>query len=312
MDRVNLVIRWTLAGLAGGIVGYCVLVMVVVATAPDLRMRFLLAGPPDTAPGIVIAMTIGLEVTDDAQIKPEPGDSLIEIDGKPISTSIDYMREQFAIKSPEFDRGYATPNADGQDTSDGIMVKFRRKTDQKEIESKIKIQSVPLPEVGLTLVWFLLELVIFSVSAVAFWNRPFDDAARLFFAMCTVTLAAFVGGFHWWTLGSNFWLNLPFAVCGMLLPAVILHFFLVYPRPKPPLIAWPNTVVISIYAIPVFTIAMFLIVDGFLWLLMTWADRQVHVDVNSEVKRTLLDLLRIGIYSYICVAAFYFVLRRSP
>ena len=149
------------------------------------------------------------------------------------------------------------------------------------------MQSVPSRELGLTLVWFLLELVIFSVGAIAFWNRPYDDAARMFFATCTVTLATFVGGFHWWTLCSGFWMHVPFAICGILLPAVILHFFLVYPRPKAPLLAWPKLTITAIYAIPVLTIIAFLIVDGFLWFLMTWTER----DANFNVKLMLLNWL---------------------
>ncbi len=302
MERTSLVMRWGLAGIAGAIVGYCVLVMVVVATAPDLRMRFLLVGPPESRPGIAIEQTINLMTTNGLPA-PVPGDVLLELDGHPITTSIDFMREQFALRNRELDLGFAMADSWRASSPDEVMVKFRRKTTKEDVSTRIKVQSVPLRDVALTLIWFLLELVIFSVGAVAFWNRPFDDAARLFFAMCTVTLAAFVGGFHWWTLGSSYWLNLPFAICGILLPAVILHFFLVYPRPKPPLTLWPKSIITAIYALPVMTILTFLIVDGFLWILMTWTERHG----NSDVKLMLLNWLRIGIYSYFCVAAFYFV-----
>ena len=70
MERTDLVIRWTLAGVAGAIVGYCVLVMVVVATAPDLRMRFLLVGPNESAPGIEIKKTVGVVISPDQLAKP--------------------------------------------------------------------------------------------------------------------------------------------------------------------------------------------------------------------------------------------------
>ena len=78
MERVGLIVRWSLAALAGAIVGYCVLVMVVVATAPDLRMRFLLVGPTETTTGIVIEKTINV-VAKTGLPTPEREDELLEV-----------------------------------------------------------------------------------------------------------------------------------------------------------------------------------------------------------------------------------------
>lgn len=367
MERMNFVVRWTLATLAGAVVGYCVLVMVVVATAPDLRMRFLLAGSTSIGPGIEIEQTIGLisvpsrsdsqaasnsarqsdgdrnqaksvgagdeepadatkpesiatkvvpevakaitdrtEGTSEAAARttltavPQPHDILLEMDGNKITTSLDFMRQEFALRYRESDPTHP-------ELAEIVTIRFQRPGIAEPLTAHVRIQSVPLSDLSATLIWLLLELIIFSVGAVAFWSRPFDDAARMFFAMCTVTLPAFVGGFHWWTVGSSFWLNLPFAICGILLPAVILHFFLVYPRPKPPLTVFPKTVIAAIYAIPILSIISFLIVDGFVWFLMTWADGQA----NSEIKLMMLNWLRIGIYSYICLAALYFLLAEA-
>lgn len=287
MERTDWMTRWGLAGVAGAIVGYCILVMVVVATAPDLRMRFLLVGDYENPYGIVIEKVIGLKVTDNSPVVPKERDVLLMMDDQAIGTSVDFMRYQFELRNwlPQFDdHGLEIARPNG---SDGVKITFRSRDTGKIHQAKVKIQSVPMSDIGLTLVWLLLELVIFSVGAVAFWNRPFDDAARLFFAMCTVTLAAFVGGFHWWTLGSSFWLILPFAMCGILLPAVILHFFLVYPRPKPPLTLWPKTVISLIYAVPLAAILTFVAVDGFLWIVLEWTDQRSVVDVNF--KETLVE-----------------------
>ena len=308
MERTDLVMRWTLAGLAGAIVGYCVLIMVVVATAPDLRMRFLLLDPSDSTPGIAIIETIDLKLvdSDSKAVAPVTGDLLVALDGKAITTSIDFMREQFEIRNRLLNWESNEEDFRQSNSTDCAVVSFRHKGSDEILKAKVKVQSVPMSEVGLTLTWFLFELVIFSVSAVAFWNRPFDDAARLFFAMCTVTLAAFVGGFHWWTLGSNFWLNLPFAICGILLPAVILHFFLVYPRPKPPLTLWPKSVIAGIYALPALAIVAFLVIDGLLWTTMSWTTSDPNANA-PDVKPFLLTWLRLGIYTYIGLAALYFV-----
>lgn len=304
MENANWVVRWGLAGFAGAIVGYCVLVMVVVATAPDLRMRFVLVDPNHPTAGIVIEKMIDVIAANGKPV-PQEKDILLELDGQRITTCLDFMREQFLIRNHQFDFKRPSSRLGPNDSEDFAAIKFQRRSDGQILESEIKIQAVPLSEVGLTLVWFILELVIFSVGAVAFWSRPFDDAARVFFAMCTVTLAAFVGGFHWWTVGSSFWLNLPFAVCGMLLPAVILHFFLVYPRPKPQLVQWSGLVTAAVYAIPALSIIAFLLVDGGLWYLMTRTETPGEFD--TRLMLMLLNWLRVGIYSYICIAAVYFL-----
>ena len=317
MEQVSLAIRWILASLAGMVVGYCVLAMVFVVTAPDLRMRFLLVNELDTKVGIVIEQTTGL-VTRGSKPVPVPHDILLKLDGHQVSSSLDFMREQSALRSREYDLGFDRWTVNGIESGGYVSVEFLQRATGRVLTTDVKIQSVPFREVGLTLVWFLLELLIFSVSAVAFWNRPYDDAARLFFAMCTVTLAAFVGGFHWWTLGSNFWLNLPFVVCGILLPAVILHFFLVYPRPKPLLVRWPKSLITALYLTPILAIVAFLAVDGFLWLLMEWTspmDSLTSFNMLNWMKGAvysykleLLRWLRGGVYTYICVAALYFAL----
>ena len=39
-------------------------------------------------------------------------------------------------------------------------------------------------------VWFFQELLIFAIGARVFWKRPDDDSAKLFFALCIVTVGA--------------------------------------------------------------------------------------------------------------------------
>ena len=187
-----------------------------------------------------------------------------------------------------------------------LRIEFLKSQTNQRFTCAVQLQSVPTTEVGLTLIWFLLQLLIFSVGAVAFWNRPFDDAARRFFVMSTVTLAAFVGGFHWSAIAGSFWLTVPFAVSGILLPAVTLHFFLVYPRPKPPLTTWPRAVKWSIYLIPVLAIACFLWTEVLLWILSAGP----HGSAGTQTHLLLISLnyLMHGIYLYLGIAAVYFLL----
>ena len=185
-----------------------------------------------------------------------------------------------------------------------LRIKYLKQGGTRLTECAVRLQSIPSTEVGVTLIWVLLQLLIFSVGAVAFWSRPFDEAARRFFAMCIVTLGAFVGGFHWSIIAGNFWLTLPFAVSGILLPAVILHFFLVYPRVKPPLAAWPRAVLWRVYSIPAAAILCFVLVDGLVWMLSV-ATYQV-TGVSTQLMMTWLNYLRYGIYVYLSISGCYF------
>jgi hypothetical protein len=122
--------------------------------------------------------------------------------------------------------------------------------------------------------------------------------------MCIVSLGAFVGGVHWWVIAANLWLNIPFIVCAVLVPAVLLHFFWVFPRPKQPLLGFPFCTLSGIYLLPTGVIVWFL------WLLVDASRLQFSEvsDSNVESIRLTLESLYGCIYAYLAVATIYFVL----
>lgn len=316
METDHRAIRWILATLGGLAVGYCVLILAVVATTPDLRLRFLLVDPIEKIdgkrpPGIEIRQTPGLKHI--GLHEPAEGDLLISMEGQPITNFLDFARAQLALRtrvSPPSLYGETNPLAAGlpplvQDGNGArwIKIEFLRRSTGERATCAVKLQSVPSTEVGVTLIWFLLQLLIFSVGAIAFWSRPFDEAARRFFAMCTATLVAFVGGFHWAMIAGSFWLTLPFAVSGILLPAVTLHFFLGYPRAKPVFTAWRRLIHLLIYTVPVIAILCFLWVEG-----LVWSFSGPGQQVPPQLVLTWLNYLRYGVYAYLCVSAGYFLL----
>ena len=84
--------RWLLALVAGCIVTYCVVVLAVVATAPDLRLRFLLsdaisADSVQPQPGILIQQTPDAEFKGTA---PKPGDRLVSLDQQEVANFLEY------------------------------------------------------------------------------------------------------------------------------------------------------------------------------------------------------------------------------
>lgn len=176
---------------------------------------------------------------------------------------------------------------------------FQSKREGKPERTWLYVQSLPPGELGIPLLWFLLQLGIFTVGAVAFWTRPFDRAARVFFAMCLVTVGAFVGGYHWWVIAGTPWLNVPFAICAVLVPAVTLHFFMVFPYPKGPIASFPRLTLVVLYAPPV--------IGGITFVtLLSCCTLLYMTDAPVVQLQSTLILLRTCIFTYIVIATLYF------
>src|SRR5262249_36561782 len=114
-----------------------------------------------------------------------------------------------------------------------------------------RVQALPLKELIPSLLWFFLKLGLFAIAVLVFWKRPTDLSATLFYLLGVVTLGAFMGGYHWTRIASDPKLILVFMLCAVLLPAVLLHFYLVFPTPKPTLLRRPFTTLCAIYTVPV-------------------------------------------------------------
>uniref|UniRef100_A0A7C2NXR3 AAA family ATPase n=1 Tax=Schlesneria paludicola TaxID=360056 RepID=A0A7C2NXR3_9PLAN len=289
--------RWYLSIAGVGVVAYCLAVLFVVATSADLGLRWLLVDREATSAPRGLAASQGVIIRQSSAVvaegrSPGNGDRLLRIDQQPIATALDAARAVLNLSR-------APAHAPGRTW---VEVEYLAGDSLRPERVRVAVQPAPLTDVGLTVVWFLLELCIFAVGAVACWRRPFDRPAQLFFGMCIVTLGAFVGGFHWWILAGSLWLSLPFVICAVLVPVVTLHFFLVYPRPKPWLQRWPVLGPAALYALPLVVMAGFVFAEFAVW----W--RWDSESTIASVERTLrwLRWLRDGIYLYLLIAAAYF------
>lgn len=316
--------RQSMLGLAGITVAYCLYLLSVIATIPDLRLRFLLIDPSPalldwqhrpgaTAAerGIVVKRAEGIEVVGDAI---QPGDRLLQVGESRVDNSLDYSRQMHFLRTAEVIRGGIVNRADllkpglpslVQEKDGPRWVRIRFKPDDSDLvlESMIALQATPFAEAALTFLWFLLELGIFGVGLLAFWTRPFDRSAQLFFAMCLVTMSAFVGGLHWWIMVGGFWLVLPFLISAVLLPVVVLHFFLVYPRPKLLYLRYPGVTLGLLYGVPSIALVCFLAAQTLMWRWL-W---QPESPLRTEAVFSWLSIIRWGIYFYLAVAACYFI-----
>ncbi|HEY3968913.1 MAG TPA: sigma 54-interacting transcriptional regulator [Planctomycetaceae bacterium] len=313
--------RWLLTIVGVAVVLYCLAVLGFVATSPDLGLRCLLVSGPNSTGGVP---TPGLEIRQitreaAAGIRewqselgdgPRAGDRLLEIAHRPAYTFahfaarlLDLRTEQpFGAKprddTPIREQGKLLPPMFPKGNDVFVEVRFLR--DGHEMRSWLPLRTVPWQDITLTLVWFLLEFGILAVGALAFWTRPFDQQARVFFAMCLVSLGGFVGGYHWWMIAGSLWLTVPFMMCAILVPVVTLHFFLVYPEPKLFFARHPYRSLWAIYGIPV--LAMVALVG--LAVHSIWIADQVSSDGHQE---RILSMLNEGISIYLGIAATYFV-----
>jgi transcriptional regulator with GAF, ATPase, and Fis domain len=109
-----------------------------------------------------------------------------------------------------------------------------------------------------SVLWFLLKIGLFLVGAIVFWKRPEDRSAGQFFLLCICSFGAYIGGYHWWRIVMQPTLLLVFIVAALMLPAVSLHFYLLFPRAKPFLERSPRLSLAVIYGPPVFFLLVLL------------------------------------------------------
>ncbi len=329
MERWSNRQKWFVAGAGGFIFVYCLLVLGFVATSPDVRIRCLiddelllsddelLLSEEELPLGIVIRGAPNLKVAEGCP-EPRPGDKLIRLGERQIDTFLDFTLALRDLRHAPADLLIAGTDVSEEighlhwlveDAHKGqrlVEVEFQRSDEATSQTSFVLLQTLPMGEVILSFVWFILQLGIFVVGALAVWHRPFDRPARLFFAMCVVTLGAFLGGFHWWVIAESVWLNIPFIVCAVLVPAVSLHFFLTYPCPTPPIARFPRLTMLGIYAVPVTAIVGMVAIMGYSAGLNSGTESIRTVAQAVQIQR-LLGLLRQGIYVYLMFAAVCFV-----
>lgn len=244
-------LRVVLGTLTGLIVAYCVAVLWYVATFPDIGIRCLL---PDSARNNNGGIEIHQWIAGEGGItgpRPSPGDQLIRLNGQEIETFLDFVS---AMESLRFAKvppgGQLVPGSDPAELKVPSLVEVNNRDPSQPAERLVEViyrnvrsskpllenriyvsvRPIAVSEVSITIFWFACQLSILAVALTSYWYRPYDVVSQNFCLMCCASMGAFVGGFHWWVLASNPLLNIPFILCASTLPALVLNFFLVFPR----------------------------------------------------------------------------------
>ncbi len=240
-----------------------------VATFPDIGIRCLL--PTGSSSEATSSIAVTKFVTADAiPYVPEPGDVLLTVDRQPVRNFLEFVRAMSDLRSAKIPPGGQL--AAGSDPADysaemvpGLVeisgaagaspmrmveVTFLRasaETPDKPLRTYVAVHPLQSHDVVLTLLWFLCQLAILLVALTVYWRRPTNRIVRTFCVMCSVSMVAFVGGFHWWIIAGSAVLNLPFILCAALLPPATLHFFSTFPRESWLLRIRPVAGVLGIY-----------------------------------------------------------------
>jgi transcriptional regulator with GAF, ATPase, and Fis domain len=159
---------------------------------------------------------------------------------------------------------------------------------------------LPPEELVPSVLWFFLKLGLFMVGALVFWNRSTDRVAAQFFLLCIITLGAYMGGYHWSRIAGRPVLILVFMVCGVLLPATLLHFYAIFPRPKALFTRHRLLSLVAIYGLPALFLA--LIMASYFYSRHLDQAQAPAADVNA-----VLLTIRQEIYAYLAVASIWYL-----
>src|SRR5262249_37207897 len=109
-----------------------------------------------------------------------------------------------------------------------VDVTWRDQNSQAIQTARVLVRRPPSWTYYRSCAWFLQEMLIFAIGARVFWKKPEDASAQLFFAVCIVTVGAFMGGYHWTEIVAEPALIYPFALFAVFVPVVSMHFFLCF------------------------------------------------------------------------------------
>jgi len=188
-----------------------------------------------------------------------------------------------------------------RDRTEPVLVKLKPGDPQRPATSVwCVLDQAPVETLLPSVLWFFLKLGLFVVGLLVFWQRPGDRSAAMFFCLCLVTVGAYMGGYHWMRIVPHPVLLVVFIICAVLLPAVTLHFYLVFPRPKSFLLRQPFWTLLATYGIPLFFLAAILL--GYYQ-----ARALFQASAGPEAINPSLVSLKQWIFIYLGVAALWYL-----
>lgn len=222
---------------------------------------------------------------------PLTGDKITALDGNPIFTWPQFLR---TVQQLPF-----------RDSSNGaintVRLSFYRPSDQSNHESVLVYGQTSFENMVPSFLWLVLKMAMVFAGGLILWWKPTEDSARQFFILGLVSLVAYMGGYHWWRIATQPVLIFCFQAGAIFLPAVSLHFFMIFPKKKLFLVRRPFTTFLVVYGVP--CIFLFLMVTGYFRLRLIYGVDAASAEGANFILREML----LEIYFYLAVAFVWFL-----
>lgn len=303
---------------------YALATLAYVSSCPDVRLRCLL-DDSRADPGLAISATPGLE--NNFLPVPEAGNVLTRLSGRRVDNFLQFAR---ALVRPRWQKTLA-PGAGLKQHQDPLELPSESSLWQIEWKNSrhvhatysyvadgqqqtqstwLVLQSLPPGRMTLTLAWLAVQVGLFLFAGVVHWRRPNDESAAVFFGLCSVTLVSLVGGSYWWIVAASSVLAIPFLVASCFLPAVLVHFFLLFPRPAWWVTASGRWLLAVLYAPAAVAACVFVALAAMGWTLTPAEPAAGHwggfiESVRGVAGDWLMAALRSCVYAYAAVAVMY-------
>ncbi len=311
----------------GASICYGLITIWMMATSPELgfvcRLHPLTPAPDGVAGVPVVRMH---EESADSLL-PKNGDWLCELNGRPIRTFYDFSTELASLRSQELQlysdlSGGGTPDdvprtsnftLGQRDGRQEVRIWYRPADNPRVLKSAwVPLRRQSLSMLVLPVLWFASQLMILVTCGVAYWNQPNDRTLRVFLLLCCAALVAYIGGSRWWLISGTSSLTIPFIFAATLLPAALLHFLLLYPRPHRWMERFPQFVLAAIYSIPMVFCALFI---GLTWIGWKFTSEgksgialsEAFLDIQSAVGNWCAARINTLVLVYISLAAVLFI-----
>ncbi len=222
---------------------------------------------------------------------PLTGDKITALDGNTIYSWPQFLRtvQQLPIRN----------SADGVPNT--VRLGFYRPSDQTNHESLLLYGQTSLENMIPSFLWLVLKMAMVFAGGVILWWKPTEDSARQFFILGLVSLVAYMGGYHWWRIATQPMLIFCFQAGAIFLPAVSLHFFMIFPKQKLFLVRRPLVTFSVVYGVP--SLFLFLMITGYFRLRMIYGVDAASAEGSNFILREML----LEIYFYLAVAFVWFL-----
>ena len=303
--------RCGIAAATAGVTIYALIVLYVVATEADIGLRCVF--------GVEVRQPIDPRFpwrseTPDHPDRPVVGARIEVIEAPGVGTTRighygDLVRAQRSMKDwrdqgvSEVRVGWSRPESPGE-----------------LIWSWATLRSRPPDSWLRSLTWLGLVLAILALGARVAWKRPDDDASRLFFVICVITVGAYGAGYHWSEIVGYAPLIYLFAFFAVFVPVASLHFYLIFPSPLPWYVRHKRLALGLLYGIPLtcvlilwsHMVALAVVRQPWGWMASIWTDRQLEAWAILLIERIrLLALGYVGLAGVVYAACVALLIARA-